>query len=266
MKAILVMHSLWLYRHFIFSVVKQEFILRYRGSLLSLVWAIINPLVLIIVYTLIFSQIMQSKLSDTSDPFAYSIYLCAGLLPWSFFTEVITRSQTMFLDSANLLKKSNFPRLCLPIIVISTALINFFILFALFIIFLLLSHHFPGWILLAIFPVLMIQLLLSLSLGIFTATLNVFFRDIGHCMDIILQFWFWLTPIVYPIQILPAKLSSWLRLNPMLAPINAYQNLIQKHSIPDWISLFPVLLLSMIMLLLAGLTYRSFSGELVDEL
>src|SRR5579871_3877838 len=116
MKTIHTLYSLWQYKNFIAGVVKREFKLRYAGSLLGGSWNIINPLILVIVYTLVFSNLLHNKLPGSFDQFSYSIYLCAGLLPWFFFTEVITRSQTLFLDNGNLLKKSTFPRLCLPII------------------------------------------------------------------------------------------------------------------------------------------------------
>ena len=188
--------SLWRYRGFISSVVKREFQSRYTGSLLGISWNIINPLMLIIVYTVIFSQVMQNRFPGTHDKLAYSIYLCSGLLPWGLFTDIINRSQTMFLENSNLLKKSNFPRICLPVILISSSLINFIIVFGLFLIFLISTKHFPGSLILAMFPVILIQLMFSIGLGVFTGTINVFFRDVGNFMGVVLQFWFWLTPIV----------------------------------------------------------------------
>lgn len=266
MKIIPVIHSIWQYRDFIIGVVKREFKLRYVGSLLGISWNVINPLALIVVYTLVFSNIMHNRLPGTNDPLAYSIYLCAGLLPWGLFTEIISRSQLLFLENSNLLKKSNFPRLCLPIILITTSMINFVIIFGLLLIFLIITGRFPGYVAIAIFPVLTIQLMLSIGLGILTGTLNVFFRDIGNSMGIILQFWFWLTPIVYPVQILTEKIASWLALNPMVAVIGAYQDILLRQTIPDWINLFPALSLGVVLLCIAGVTFHTFSGELVDEL
>lgn len=258
--------SLWRYKGFIFSIVKREFQSRYMGSLLGIGWSIINPLMLIIVYTVVFSQVMRNRFAGSSDTLAYSIYLCSGLLTWGLFVEIISRSQTMFLENSNLLKKSNFPRICLPIIQIISSSINFLIIFGIFLIFLMIAGRFPGWMVLAIIPILAIQLMFSVGLGVLTGTLNVFFRDIGNGMGIVLQFWFWLTPIVYPIQAISPKISKWFILNPMAAVVSAYQNIFLNNAMPNWGSLLPALVAATFFLLLGGLAFYKLSGDLVDEL
>jgi len=195
--------SLWAYRGFIIGSVKREFQPKYRNSLLGAAWTVLNPLAMIIVYTVIFSQIMRAKLPGIDSTFAYSIYLCAGVLTWGLFAEIAGRAQNTFLEHANLLKKLSFPRLCLPVTVVANALLNFAIVFGLFSVFLLISGNFPGLVYLALVPVLMILIAFAIGLGITLGVLNVFFRDVGQFFGIVIQFWFWLTPIVYPISILP---------------------------------------------------------------
>ncbi len=109
----------------------------------------------------------------------------------------------------NLIKKSNFPRSCLPVIVALSVLTDFGIVFSLYLAFLLITDNFPGWVVLAFPPVFLIQAVFSLGLGLLTATLHVFFRDVGQFMVVILQFWFWLTPIIYSVSILPEQ-ARWL--------------------------------------------------------
>jgi lipopolysaccharide transport system permease protein len=104
--------ALWAYRGFILGSMKREFQSKYRNSLLGAAWTVINPLAMIIVYTVIFSQIMRAKLPGIDTTFAYSIYLCAGVLTWGLFAEIVGRGQNVFLENANLLKKLSFPRLC----------------------------------------------------------------------------------------------------------------------------------------------------------
>src|SRR5450631_298974 len=116
---------LWAYRGFILGSVKREFQIKYRNSLLGAAWTILNPLAMILVYTVIFSQVMRAKLPGVDSSFAYSIYLCSGVLTWGLFAEISGRAQTVFLENANLIKKINFPRLCLPVVVVLNALINF---------------------------------------------------------------------------------------------------------------------------------------------
>ncbi len=234
--------------------------------MLGAIWTIINPLSMIVVYTVIFSQVMRAKLPDMDSDFAYSIYLCSGVLTWGLFAEIVGRSQNVFLEYASLIKKLSFPRICLPIIVILNSLLNFGIIFCLFIIFLVVSGNFPGWSFLAIFPVLLIEILFSIGLGISLGVLNVFFRDIGQFFGIILQFWFWLTPIVYPIATLPENIRGFLTFNPMFAIIDAYHTVIINSQLPQRQTLLPAASISLILCWSAFRLFRKHSGEMVDEL
>lgn len=260
------LRPLWAYRGFIVGSVMREFQSKYRNSLLGAAWAVINPLAMILVYTMIFSELMQTKLPGVGSKFAYSIYLCAGLLTWGVFTEIVGRGQNIFLDNANLLKKICFPRLCLPVIAVLNACVNFAIIFGLFLVFLLLKGLWPGWVCIAFVPILMIQLLLAVGLGIVLGVLNVFFRDVGQFFGIFLQFWFWFTPIVYPISILPEVIKPLVILNPIYPLVTSYQGIFVNNHWPDWVSLVYPLLLSLV-LCTAGLRlFRLHAGEMVDEL
>src|SRR5579862_7964714 len=127
------LRTLWTYRGFVASSVKREFQSKYRNSILGAAWMIINPLAMILVYTLIFSQVMRAKLPGLNSAFAYSIYLCAGTLTWGLFAEIIGRGQNVFIENANLIKKLTFPRICLPVIVALNAGLNFSIIFSIFV-------------------------------------------------------------------------------------------------------------------------------------
>jgi lipopolysaccharide transport system permease protein len=234
--------------------------------LLGEAWTVINPLAMIIVYTLIFSQIMHTKLNGIDSDFAYSIYLCAGILTWGFFAEIVGRSLNIFIENANLLKKINFPRICLPVVLVINASINFAIIFGLFLIFLLLSSMWPGWVVLATLAVVVIQLVLAIGLGMVLGVLNVFFRDVGQFFNIFLQFWFWFTPVVYPSSILPESIKSFLIFNPMSSLINAYQGIYVDRQWPDWSSLIYPLVLGTVLCILGMHLYREHVGEMVDEL
>lgn len=258
--------AVWNYRGFVVGSVKREFQVRYRNSLLGAAWTILNPLSMIIVYTVIFSQIMQARLPGVEHSLAYGIYLCAGIITWGFFAEVIGRSQSVFLEHANLIKKLSFPRICLPLIVVLNAAVNFAIIFGLFLAFLVVTQSFPGFVVLAVVPVLIVQLLFSISLGITLGVLNVFFRDVGQLTGIVLQFWFWFTPIVYPASILPEAVRPVLEFNPMVPLISAYQGVFVYGRWPEWESLIPIALVSLVLCVLALQLFRKRSGEMVDEL
>ena len=242
-----VLRPLWSYRGFIFDNVKREFQFKYRNSPLRVAWTVINPLAMIIVYTVIFSQIMRAKLPGVDSTFAYSIYLCAGVLTWGLFAEIVSRAQNIFLEHANLLKKPSFPRICLPAIVVTTALLNFSIVFSLFSAFLLVTGSFPGLVYLALIPVLAILIAFAIGLGISLGVLNMFFRNNGQIVGFIIQFWFWATPIVYPISILPASVRSLMSFNPMASLMAACQDILVVGLWPAWQSLLPVTIFAIVM-------------------
>ena len=257
---------LWAYRGFIVGSVKREFQAKYRNSLLGAAWTVIQPLAMIIVYTVIFSQVMKAKLPGIDSTFAYSIYLCAGVITWGLFAEITNRAQNIFLENASLLKKLSFPRMCLPIVAVLNAGLNFAIIFALFTAFLVLSGNSPGWAYLAIMPLLLIQITFSIGLGITLGVLNVFFRDVGQLFNVVLQFWFWLTPIVYPIAILPEFIRPWIALNPMTSLMVAYQSILVTNQWPKWQSLWLITLLAVLSCTFGYRLFRKRAGEMVDEL
>lgn len=262
----LMLRGLWAYRGFVLGSVKREFQSKYANAMLGAAWSLLSPLAMILVYTVIFAEVMRAKLPGSDSTFAYSIYLCAGILTWGLFAEIVSRGQTMFLEQSNLLKKVSFPRICLPVIVVLNALVNFGIIFGLFTVFLIVTGNFPGLAFVALVPVLVLQVLLALGIGMVVGILNVFFRDVGQFMTIALQFWFWFTPIVYPASILPEHVRPLLDWNPMAPVIGAWQTVLVKGQLPDWSSLGFPLLLALLLCALGLRMFRKRAGEIVDEL
>jgi lipopolysaccharide transport system permease protein len=260
------LRALWHSRGFVFGSVQREFQSKYRNTMLGAVWTVLNPLAMILVYTLIFSQVMQSRLPGDASRYGYSIYLCAGVLAWGLFAEITSRAQNMFLEQANLLKKISFPRICLPVIVVLNALINFGIIFGLFTVFLIVTGQFPGAAFVLLLPLLALQVALAIGLGLVLGVLNVFFRDIGQFFQIFIQFWFWFTPIVYPASILPAELRPLLAWNPMAAVIQSWQTVLLTGRAPDWASLLPAAVAAVLLCTLGMRLFRKRAGEMVDEL
>ncbi len=258
--------DIWSFRGFIYTSVVREFQSKYRNSLLGAAWAVLQPLALILVYTMVFSKVMQVRLPGVESTFAYSIYLCSGLLAWGLFSEIILRAQNIFIDNANLLKKVSFPKLCLPVALVSSCFINYLIIFSLFIGFLLVTGNFPGVVFLAILPALAGLLLFAVGLGITLGVLNVFFRDVGQFFSIFLQFWFWLTPIVYPVHVLPEGIRRIVEMNPMTGVMNSFQAVFVEHRLPSWSGLTLSLILGVVFCLLGLTLFRSHGAEMVDEL
>ena len=258
--------SLWLYRDFILGSVKRDFCSKFQNSIIGILWVFLNPLAMIFVYTVVFSQLMKAKLPNVAGPYSYSIYLCMGILCWSLFAEIFSHSINLFLENANLLKKIKFPKICLPVILVFNAWINFAIIFGIFIIFLMVTKNFPGRIFLSVIPILLVISLFAVSLGVGLGVLNIFYRDIGQVSGMFLQFWFWLTPIVYSIEILPTKLQAFLQLNPMLPLIAGLQRVVVVRELPIWGSLIYPLVASLLLGWWAIRVFKNHQNDMMDEL
>ncbi len=258
--------ALWAYRGFIISMVYREFRSKYLNSLLGSIWSLINPIALITIYTVIFSQVMRAKLPGIDDTMAYGLFVCSGLLPWMYYVELLNRFPTIFIEQSNLLKKVSFPRTTLPLIALFSATVNFVIIFSVFMLFLVVTNRFPGWVILGFIPLLIIQQMFVVGLGIVLASLNVFFRDVGQITGVITQFWFWFTPIVYMAYMLPDRAQKLLAYNPMTRFVQAYQGIILYHRWPD-LSGFVFHAAGSFLSLLGGFViFYYLSHDMVDEL
>lgn len=256
----------WRYRFFIISSIKTELRTKFIRSRLGGLWMILNPLAQVLIFAFVLSAVLSAKLPGIDNQYAYAIYLMAGTLGWSLFAEIVSRCLTLFIDNGNILKKLAFPRIALPIIVAGSALVNNILLFvAILSIFAVLGH--PPGLALAYLPVLMlVTVALALGLGLGLGVLNVFMRDIGQVVPVVLQFLFWLTPVVYMVNIIPEKYRAWLVLNPLIPIVTGYQDVLLYNRAPNWAGLGEVAVIAIVSLALSLLVFRKASPELVDQL
>lgn len=258
--------AVWRYRFFIVSSIKNDLRLRFVRSKLGGLWMIIHPLAQVLIFALILSEVLAAKLPGIDNKYAYALYLMAGSLGWTLFGETIGKCLSLFIENGNLMKKMAFPRICLPFITAGTMLVtNLLLMVAIFGVFAALGH-FPDkqviWL-----PVLIaITLLLSLGLGMILGVLNVFMRDIGQVVPVILQALFWLTPVVYNISMLPAEVQVWFKMNPLYPLIASYQNVLVYGKPPLWHELGWIFLGSLVLLAVAMIIFRRASPEMVDVL
>lgn len=261
------LRSLWNYRHFILASIKGEFRGRYARSRLGAAWFILNPLAQALIFSMVLGQVLAARLPETQITGAFPIYLLAGTAAWGLFSEILNRSVSIFIEQASVLKKIAFPRLCLPVIVWGSALLNHTVLLvAITLIFAVFFSHFPGRtiVLLPIGAILIS--LLAFGLGMFLGIINVFSRDIGQAMGVVMQLWFWFTPIVYPRSILPEGLALLVDLNPMSHLVGLYQDALLFDRAPDLVNLVYPLLLGVVTVLFSFAVFRRASSEMVDAL
>lgn len=258
--------ALWGYRHFVASSIVNDLRSRFARSKLGAAWMLLQPLAMVTIYALVLSEVMGARLPGIGNKFGYAIYLLSGMLCWTLFTEIVMRCLTVFVDNASLLKKVLFPRASLPAIVAGSSVVNNVLLAAASIgIFALLGHvPLAGLVWL---PLLMaITAALALGLGLLLGTLNVFVRDVGQVMQVVLQLWFWLTPIVYMPSILPTGFARWTRLNPILPLVEAYHDTLMFDRAPALGAVVGTAALAVVLLAGATLLFRRAAPEMVDML
>jgi lipopolysaccharide transport system permease protein len=258
--------AVWAYRFFILSSIKTEVRTRFARSKFGGLWMVLHPLAQVLVYALILSKIMAGKLPGVESQYAYPIYILSGVMGWTLFSDILSRSTTVFIDNGNLLKKMVFPKLALPLITIGSALVNFMFLTIVMIVVFGFLGHIPFHAIYWLPGLVFITLALAIGLGLFLGTLNVFVRDIGQIITVALQFWFWLTPIVYMVTIIPEKFHWLIMINPMTGLIMGYQSVLVYDTAPNLHILIYPSVLALVSLVLALITFQKASEEMVDVL
>jgi lipopolysaccharide transport system permease protein len=257
------------HRDLLWQMVGNDLRGRYVGSFLGLFWNVIHPLIQILIYTVVFSQIMGARLGEgySSSPYAFSIYLCAGLLPWGVFAEIINRCTGVFWENANLVKKIAFPKALLYAYIVAASMTNLIIIVTVFLVFLWLVNALPPPVVLLVWAAfLLLQVLFATGIGLFTSVLNVFFRDIAQLIAIALQIWFWFTPIVYVPSVLPPWAANVLPLNIMARFTSIHQALVLRSEFPSVTESLFLAQITLGTLVLGMLFFRALRRRIPDEL
>ncbi|AFO48865.1 ABC transporter permease [Pseudomonas sp. GD03817] len=258
--------GIWSYRGFIISSIKNEFISRFARSKLGGLWMIIHPLAQVAIYALILSNVLAAKLPGIDNKYAYALYLMAGILAWNLFAEIVSRCLTLFIEQGNIMKKMRFPRITLPVIVVGSCLLNNVLLFAAVMLVFSLLGHYPTLQILWLIPLVMIVVALSVGIGLVLGILNVFLRDVGQVVPIVLQVLFWFTPIVYMVNVIPEHLRATLSFNPMYPIVTAYHDVLLYAKAPDLSQAVVMIGISFGLLLLGLFLFRRSVPEMVDVL
>lgn len=258
--------SAWRYRQFILSSIIHELRTRFARSRLGGLWLMLHQLAQVAVFALVLSGVFGARVGALEGPFAYALYLTAGTLAWALFAELVGRGQGLFIEHGNLLKKIAFPKICLPLILAGLALVNNMALLAVALLFFALAGHWPGWLLLWLLPLYAVVLTLGLGLGVLLGVLNVFMRDIGQTVPIVLQFWFWFTPVVYVSTLVPAEVQRWVTLNPMFHLVEGFHAVLIHGQPPALPALLAMAALAGAVLLLGLWCLYRASHEMTDVL
>lgn len=217
------------YNDMIGSLVKRELRGKYKGSVLGFLWTFINPLCQIIVYTIVFSVILNSNLDK------FYLYVITGMIPWLFFDMSLRIGSGCIRYQGEMIKKIYFPREVLPVSCVTAQFIN--MLFCFVIVFLVLLVSGAGVSLRALFclPMIMImEYMLTLGITLIISSVTVFFKDMEHIITVVLMAWIYLTPILYPMDVVPERVRWLFKLNPMTAVIEGYHRILYWQQEPYW--------------------------------
>jgi lipopolysaccharide transport system permease protein len=218
----------------IVSLTRRELAARYKGSALGIVWAVLTPIVMIAIFTIIFAGIFKAKFGASTSQWDYALYLFCGLLPWTAFQESLSLSTTSIVTRANLVKRVVFPLETLPVAQTLTAIVNqLFGSIALLLGIMLVRHQLHVSI--AYLPILlMVQFIATVGGAWLLASLGVFIRDMAQGISLFLMAWMYLTPIIYPETIVPDTYRSIINLNPFTSLMRSYRNIFLEGTAPDW--------------------------------
>jgi len=256
-----IIRELYAYREMISSLVKKDLRGRYKGSVLGFLWTFINPICQIIIYTMVFSVIMDSGIDN------FYLFLIVGLIPWIFFSSSINGGAVSIIIQQDLVKKIYFPRKVLPISYVTSSFVNMLFSFVIIFAVLFVSGFGVNIFALVFLPLVMIiEYILALGIALICAACTVFFRDLEHILGIITMAWMYLTPIMYSVDMIPKKILPIFNLNPMTPVITAYRDILYFKNIPNIETLIQALCAGLAIFFLGIFIFSKLQRNFAEEL
>ncbi|MBE0697177.1 MAG: ABC transporter permease [Anaerolineaceae bacterium] len=246
----------WNYRHLIFQLTRRDVLTRYKRSVLGIAWTMLNPLGMMAVLTIAFSQIFRFNQPN------YPAYVLSGLLVWNFFSQTTTASMISLVWGGGLFKRIYIPRVVFALSTSMTGLVNLALTLVPMLIIMLFTGS-PIRLTILFLPVPIIFLLcFSLGVSLIISTAAVYFPDVAEMYQILLTAWMYLTPVIYPSSMLPENLRFWLQLlNPMVQILNLFRIPLNEGRLPTWFELWPPLVTSLIILCIGWIFFSHKSDE-----
>jgi ABC-2 type transport system permease protein len=205
------------YRELIWALAVKDLTIRYKRSVLGFLWALLNPMLLMLVLSVVFSKLMVGQQQH------YSVFLLSMLLPWTFFSQSLSYAAESIVGNGDLIKKVSVAKLVFPVAAVVSNMINMLLSLIPLVLIVLVVRH-PFYVTWLYLPVPMAALaILTLGATFFFATANVYYRDVSHILQILLQIWFYLTPIIYSLDYIPARYRIFFKLNPIIYELNGFR-------------------------------------------
>ena len=244
------LNSLVAYAELLYFLIWRDIKVRYKQTIVGVGWIVVQPLLMTLIFTAVFSRFARVP----SDGIPYPLFAFAALVPWTFFSMSLTRTVGSVVGHAHLIPKVYFPRLLLPLSAALAGLLDFAVGFAILLLLLLWYGFVPGWGLLLVPLLVLFALLTTLAVGMWLAPLNARYRDIGHTLPFLLQFWMFASPVAYPASLVPSEWRWLYGLNPMAGVIEGFRAALFSRTGPD-ATVIAASVGMVLVLLIAGVVY-----------
>lgn len=250
------------YRQMIYSLVRKDLRGRYKGSVLGFLWTFINPLLQLIVYSIVFSTIMRVVNVDK-----YYLFLFVALIPWIFFSSSLTGGASSILAQKDMIKKIYFPREVLPISYVTSCFVNMLLCFIVIFAVVLISGVGINIAAICCLPIIMIiEYILALGFALLASSITVYFRDLEHILGIVSMAWMYLTPIMYTQDMIPEQFNFLMNLNPMAHIIIAYRDILYYKQIPQIETLANATILGVVFLFAGFFVFSKLKKHFAEEM
>lgn len=252
--------DLYQYRELLKTNIQKEIRGKYKGAWLGVVWSYLNPLLMLIVYSVVFSKIMKIQIPN------YTMFLFTALIPWTFFTQTVSQGAFSVVANGSILKKVYFPREIIPISIVTSNVITFLISCIIMLFFIFVTGLGVSWYIL-LFPVVLIsQYVLLLGITFILSSVTVYIRDLEHIITVLLMVMFYGTPIVYSMDMVPASMKAILLLNPMTPIINSYRDILFYKQMPNLKDLALIIIVAIVLFNIGLVIFRKLERNFAEEL
>ena len=248
------------YRNMIYMLVKRDLRGRYRGSILGFAWTFINPILQLLVYTVVFSFVMRANIEK------YYLFVFVALIPWLAMSSSVTGGSSCILVNKNMVTKIYFPRQVLPIATVTAAFINMLLSMVIVLAVCLITNGLNVWVLWYLIPTILIEYILALGIAFIVSAVTVYFRDLEHILQIFVMAWQFLSPIVYSIEMVPESARKIFMLNPMASIIVSYRDVLYYKQAPDLSTMLLALGMGIVFLVAGWFIFKKLNRRFAEVL
>lgn len=253
------LRTLWAYHELLYFLVWRDVKVRYKQTVLGVMWAILQPVIMIVIFSLVFGRVAGLP----SDGIPYPLFAYAGVVAWTFFSSAVTKSGNSLVASAHLITKIYFPRIIIPLATVCAVVIDLILAFAVLVPLMIHYGIRPGWQVLMLLPLILMLILLSLGVGTWMSALNVKYRDVGFALPFLTQIWMFLSPVIYPSSVLPPKFRLIMMFNPVSGIIEGFRSAL--YGLPfDWLAILISGVMVFLVLAIAIFRFRRMEREFAD--